>query len=64
MPANKKPQVMKSSSTESQGRTASATRKYGKMAGTRVGVMADWREGSAKASGEKAEHGKRLRDGR
>jgi len=64
MPASRKQQVVKSSSTESHGRTSGAARKYGKTTGTRVGVMSDWREGGAKVSGEKAEHGKRLRDGR
>ena len=63
MPANRKQQV-KSSSTESHGRISSARAKYGKKAGTRVGGMVDWREGGAKVSGEKAEHGKRVRDGR
>lgn len=64
MPANRNQQAMKSSFTGSHGRTSGATRKYRKTAGTRVGVMSDWREGGAKVRGEKAEHGKRLRDGR
>ena len=63
MPASRK-QEMKSSSTESFGQTSGAARKYGKKAGTRVGVMSDWREGDAKVSCDKAETGKRLRDGR
>ena len=34
-----------------------------KPAGTRVGVMADWR-GAAKGSGEKSRLGRTVRDGR
>jgi len=63
MPASNKQSLIKSNPTESHGR-ASGARKYGKTAGTRVGVMADWRAAGAKVGGEKAAHGKRVRDGR
>jgi hypothetical protein len=64
MPASRKQQVLKSSSEGSIRRTSSPARKSGKMAGTRVGSMDDWREGGAKGSGEKSKPGQRLRDGR
>jgi hypothetical protein len=64
MPTSRQQHVVKSSSVVSQARTSGLARKSGKMAGTRVGVMADWRAAGAKRSGEKSEPGKRLRDGR
>jgi len=64
MPASRKQQVLKSSSEGSIRRTSSLARKSGKMAGMRVGVMDDWREGGAKGSVEKSRPGERLRDGR
>ncbi len=64
MPASRKQQVLKSSSEGSLRRTSSQVRKSGKMPGTRVGSMDDWREGGAKGSGEKSKPGQRLRDGR
>lgn len=66
MPASKniKEQVLEDSSKRLTGPTAKAARKPGKSAGTRMGVLDDWREGGAKGSGENSALGKRLRDGR
>ena len=50
----------KNSSKGLRRRTSVPARK---PAGTRVGVMADWR-GAAKGSGEKSQLGKTVRDGR
>ena len=44
--------------------TANSVRKAGKAAGTRMGVLDDWREGGAKRTGEKTGLGKSVRDGR
>jgi hypothetical protein len=59
MPASEKQQVLKSSSHQSHRRTSGPAGNSGKMAGTRVGGMVDWREGSAKGTGEKSRLNKR-----
>ena len=66
MPASNKTkqQVLEQSLKGSKGPTATTARKPGKMAGTRMGVLDDWREGGAKGTGENSGLGKRLRDGR
>lgn len=61
---NTKQQVVGHNLKGTTARTANAARKPGKMAGTRWGVLDDWREGGAKGLGEKVGVGKRLRDGR
>jgi len=65
MPARKNinQQVSGNSLKGSKG-AADAARKPGKAAGTRMGVLDDWREGGAKGTGEKSGLGMRLRDGR
>lgn len=45
-------------------RATNAARKPGKAAGTRMGVLDDWRGGDTKGRGETARLGKSLRDGR
>jgi hypothetical protein len=66
MPASKntKQQVLGNSLKGSNGPAANAARKPRKAAGTRWGVLNDWREGGAKGTGENSGLGKRLRDGR
>lgn len=66
MPAgkNKTQQVLGSSSKRPHGTMAAVARKSGKMSGTRVGSLDDWRAGGAIGTGENSEVGKRLRDGR
>ena len=65
MPASKNTkQTLENSSKGSKAVAVVAARKPGKMAGTRMGVLDDWREGGAKGTGEKSGLGKRLRDGR
>ena len=59
MSVSKKQQV-KNSSPGLSGKNSAPARK---PAGTRVGVMADWR-GAAKGSGEKSHVGSTVRDGR
>jgi hypothetical protein len=61
---NRKQQVLENRLKGSTGSTANAARKPGKTAGTRMGVLDDWREGGAKGAVENAGVGKRLRDGR
>jgi hypothetical protein len=61
---NSKQQVQDNHSTGSQSPVAHAARKNGKTAGTRVGVLDDWRAGGAKGTGKKSALGKQLRDGR
>jgi hypothetical protein len=61
---NTKPQVLESSSKGSTGPAVNAARKPRKAAGTRWGVLNDWRSGGAKGTGENSGLGKRLRDGR
>jgi hypothetical protein len=63
MPASRKQKALKSSAEESQVRTIGA-RKSGKMEGTRVGVMVDWRGAGTRRTGETSGLGKSLRDGR
>lgn len=65
MPASKKSkQVSEKSLAGVNERTTNAVRKPGKAAGTRMGVLDDWREGGGKRTGEKTGLGKSLRDGR
>jgi hypothetical protein len=61
---NTNQQVLESSSKGPHGRIGDPAQKPGKMAGTRMGVLDDWREGGAKRTGENSGVGKRLRDGR
>ncbi len=63
MPASRKQKALQSTAEASQVRTFGA-RKSGKMAGTRVGVMVDWRGAGGKGTGERSGLGKGLRDGR
>ena len=66
MPASKniKEQVLEDSLKGLTGPAAKAARKPGKAAGTRMGVLDDWREGGDKGPGENSQLGNRLRDGR
>lgn len=66
MPASKntKQQVLENRLKVTAGATVNAARKPGKMAGTRWGVLDDWREGGARGPVENVGVGKRLRDGR
>lgn len=61
---NWKQQVLENSSKGSHARVANVAQKPGKTAGTRVGVLDDWRAGGAKGAGKKSALGKQLRDGR
>lgn len=63
MPARKQ-QLLKSSKQQSHGQTFSPARRSEKMAGTRVGVMIDWRAGGAMATGKKPRLINSVRDGR
>jgi len=64
MPETKKmkQQTLESSSKDLHGRIAA--RKSRKKAGTRVGVLSDWRAAGAKVTGKKSVAGMQLRDGR
>jgi len=65
MPASKNgKQQASGSSLKGPHSRITAPRKPEKMAGTRWGVLDDWREGGAKGNGEKSGLGNRLRDGR
>jgi hypothetical protein len=65
MPASKniKQQGLESRLKGLTGPAVKAARKPRKAAGTRWGVLDDWREGGVKGAGENSRLGKRLRDG-
>jgi hypothetical protein len=66
MPPSKniKEQVLEDSLKGLTGPTAKAARKPGKPAGTRMGVLDDWRSAGGKGTGENSQRSNRLRDGR